>query len=205
MIVDPFVLLAFVPAALMLNLTPGADMLFCFGQGLRGGPRAALAADVGIALGCMVHVTIAGAGLGAILDRAPVTFEVIRWIGVAYLVWLAWSLLRAPRDSAIPPVRPARAFREGLVVNLTNPKVILFVLAFLPQFVDASRAVLPQFLLLGGVLSLGGLIVNGVVGVCAGGIGRRLAASPGFGRWMGRAAATVFVALAARLALVPRG
>ncbi|MBV0910843.1 LysE family translocator [Anianabacter salinae] len=203
--IDPVVLLAFVPAALALNLTPGADMMFCLGQGLRGGPRAALAADVGIAAGCMVHVLLAGIGLGAAVAAAPWLFEAIRWIGVAYLLILAVQTLRAgPVVRDVPPVRPSRAFREALVVNLTNPKVILFVLAFLPQFVDPARPVLPQFLILGAVLSLGGLVINGLVGVFAGGAGRRLARSATAARWLGRISAAVFVGLAVRLALMQR-
>lgn len=206
MIVDPMVLLAFVPAALALNLTPGADMMFCLGQGLRGGPRAALAADAGIAVGGIVHVLVAGLGLGAVMATTPWAFEVIRWVGVGYLLWLAYSTLRSGPGRADPaPVGTARAFREGLLVNLTNPKVILFVLAFVPQFVDPLRPVLPQFLIFGAVLSVGGLVVNGVVGVFAGGVGQRLLRSPGFARWLGRVSAGVFVALAARLALMPRG
>jgi threonine/homoserine/homoserine lactone efflux protein len=101
--------------------------------------------------------------------------------------------------------RSSRAFRDGLLVNLTNPKVILFVLAFVPQFVDATRPVLPQFLVFGAILSLGGLTVNGLVGVSAGGIGQRMARSPGFARWLGRASAGVFAALAVRLAVMQRG
>lgn len=206
MIVDPATLMLFLPAALALNLTPGADMMFCLGQGLRGGARAALAADAGIAAGCMVHVTIAGAGLGAAVAAAPWLFEVIRWLGVGYLLWLAWATLRAtPGAATAQAVNPARAFRQGLAVNLLNPKVILFVLAFVPQFVDAARPILPQFLLFGAVLSAGGLVVNGLVGVFAGGIGARLAGAPGPGRWLGRATAAIFAGLALRLALLQRG
>ena len=204
--VDPIVLLAFIPASLALNLTPGADMMFCFGQGLRHGPRAALAADAGIALGGMVHVVLAGLGLGAAVAAAPWLFEAIRWLGVAYLLWLAWAALRAG------PVAPAgvapgktHAFREALLVNLTNPKVILFVLAFVPQFVDPARGgVLAQFLVFGAVLSLGGLVINGLVGVFAGGAGRRLARSLRFARILGYVSAGIFGALALRLAVMQR-
>jgi threonine/homoserine/homoserine lactone efflux protein len=206
MIVDPATLLLFLPAALALNLTPGADMMFCLGQGLRGGARAALAADAGIAAGCMVHVALAGAGLGAAVAAAPWLFEVIRWLGVGYLLWLAWATLRAaPGHMEQAPMNPARAFRQGLMVNLLNPKVILFVLAFVPQFVDASRPILPQFLIFGAVLSAGGLIVNGVVGVFAGGIGARMARASGAGRWLGRVTAVIFAGLALRLAFLHRG
>lgn len=198
--IDPAVLWTFVPAALALNLTPGADMMFCLGQGLRGGPRAALAADAGIALGCLVTCAIAGAGLGAVIAAMPLAFDVIRWLGVGYLLYLAVQALRSRPEGAAPPLRPARAFVQALMVNLTNPKVILFILAFLPQFTDPARPVLPQFLMLGAILSLGGLIVNGAVGLSASGFGRRLARA----RALSLLSAGVFSALALRLALMER-
>lgn len=203
--VDPLVLLAFIPASVALNLTPGADMMFCLGQGLRHGPRAALAADLGISAGAMVHVLIAGLGLGAAVAAFPWLFEAIRWVGVAYLLWLAVKALRGgPIDPEAAPAS-AHAFREAFVVNLTNPKVILFVLAFIPQFVDPARgALLAQFLIFGAVLSLGGLLVNGTVGVLAGGAGRRLARSARFARIIGYVSAGVFGLLALRLAVMER-
>lgn len=204
--IDTLTLLAFVPAAVALNLTPGADMMFCLGQGLRGGPRPAVAASAGIVLGGMMHVTLAGLGLGAAVATLPWLFDVIRWAGIAYLLWLAWQALRHPPTAGdTPPVKPARAFRDGMVVNLTNPKVILFVLAFLPQFIDPARgSVLAQFLLLGAVIAAGGFIVNAAVGIFAGGLGRRMARSPGFARGIGYVCATIFTGLALRLALIER-
>ena len=204
MIVDPLTLLAFVPAGLALNLTPGADMMFCLGQGLLAGPRAALAADAGISLGAFIHAALAGLGLSAALVAAPWAFEVIRWVGVAYLLVLAVQTLRQPPQADLPTVTPGRAFQQALLINLTNPKVILFVLAFVPQFVDQSRPVLPQFLIFGLILAVGGFIINGLVGVFAGSLGQRLLSSPRAATWLGRAMATVFLALAARLILLQR-
>ncbi|MGL4322309.1 MAG: LysE family translocator [Paracoccaceae bacterium] len=206
--VDPVLLLTFIPACLALNLTPGADMMFCLGQGLRSGPRAAMAANLGIGAGCMVHTLLAGLGLGAMVQAYPVAFDVIRWLGVGYLLWLAIQALRVPvdlqaREVAAQPL--ARVFRDALIVNLLNPKVILFILAFLPQFVDPARAVLPQFLFLGAVLTLGGLCINGLVGGFAGGIGRKLAGSVTLARWLPRVSAAIFAGLAARLAAMQRG
>lgn len=206
--VDPLVLLAFIPAGLALNLTPGADMMFCLGQGLKSGRRAAMAANFGIALGGMVHVTLAALGLAAVLKAHPAAFEAIRWLGVGYLMWLAVGALRAsPFAGEVAVVRApvGRVFGQALLVNLLNPKVILFILAFLPQFVDPSRPILPQFLVLGVVFSLGGLVVNGVVGWFAGSIGQRMARSESLGRWLSRVSAGIFGALALRLALMPRG
>lgn len=205
--VDPLTLLAFIPAGLALNLTPGADMMFCLAQGLRGGPRAALAADAGIALGVFFHTAAAGLGLSALVTAEPALLDVIRWVGVGYLLWLAIGALRngPVPDVRAPALSPARAFRQALIVNLTNPKVILFVLAFLPQFVDPARGpILPQFLIFGLILSLGGLLINGLVGVFAGSLGRRLANSPRLARALGWLTAGVFTALAVRLALMER-
>jgi threonine/homoserine/homoserine lactone efflux protein len=204
--VDPFVLLAFVPAALALNITPGPDMLFCLGQGLRSGPQPAVAASAGVSAGSMVHVTVAGLGLGAVVAAYPLAFDVIRWLGVAYLVWLAVGAFRAGlvSDADVPPIRPSRAFRDGLIVNLTNPKVILFVLAFIPQFVDPLAPVLPQFMLFGAMIATFGFFVNGAVGVFAGGIGHYLTDSPKFARITGYVTGTLFAGLAVRLAVMER-
>ncbi|MEO0402417.1 MAG: LysE family translocator, partial [Pseudomonadota bacterium] len=192
--VDPVLLLAFIPAGLALNLTPGADMMFCLGQGLRSGPRAALAASAGISLGSFVHTTLAGLGLGALVASAPIAFEVIRWVGVAYLVWLAIQTLHARTRADVPAVTPRRAFRAGVLVNLTNPKVILFVLAFVPQFVvPEAGSVLGQFLIFGALLALGGFVINGAVGVFAGGAGQRFARGSRILDW---ASAGVFAGLA---------
>ena len=187
--IDPAILWAYVPAALALNLTPGADMMFCLAQGARGGARPAIAASAGISAGSMVHVTAAGLGLGALVAGAPWAFDAIRWIGVGYLLWLAWKTLRTPIGAGgRPAVRPARAFRDGLVVNLTNPKVILFILAFVPQF-----------LIFGAVLALGGFVINGLVGVFSGGLGRALVRNPRAERVLRVVSASVFGALALRL------
>ncbi|MCX8228063.1 MAG: LysE family translocator, partial [Sulfitobacter sp.] len=154
--VDPLTLLAFVPASLALNLTPGADMMFCLGQGMRFGPKASVAASAGISLGGMVHVTLAGLGLGALVAAVPWAFDVIRWVGVGYLLWLAAQTFRGEKKAQGTAVPPS-AFRGALIVSLTNPKVILFVLAFVPQFVvPEAGPVLLQFLIFGAVLSLGG-------------------------------------------------
>jgi len=202
--VDPITLLAFIPAALVLNMTPGADMMFCLGQGLRSGPRAAIMASAGIAAGGMVHVTLAGLGLGALIGAHPWAFDAIRWIGVAYLVYLAVQALRYNRQTAAsgPDLSIWRAFGTGFVVNLTNPKVIFFVLAFVPQFVvPEAGSVLGQFLIFGAVLGIGGFVINGAVGASAGrfstGLNQR-------GRVLGWVSSGIFMALAARLAVLER-
>ena len=203
--IDSFVLLAFLPAGLALNLTPGADMMFCLAQGAQGGTRPAWAASAGISTGSMVHVTVAGLGLGALISQYPLAFDVIRWVGVAYLLWLAWRALKKPLGSVDAfEVRAIRAFWDGFAVNMTNPKVILFILAFVPQFVDPSKPILLQFWVFGLILAIGGFFINGFVGYFAGGIGRKLASEPKFARILGFVTATIFGALAVRLALEAR-
>lgn len=206
MIVDPWVLLTFIPAALALNFTPGADMLFCLAQGMRGGARPAIAASAGISLGSFVHVSIAGLGLGAAIAALPWLFDVIRWVGVAYLVWLAIKTLRSPIGGAdVPAIIPRKAFQEGLWVNLTNPKVIFFILAFVPQFVDPLRgSVLGQFLIFGSVIAIGGFVVNGLVGVFAGSLGRKVAQDPRIDRALRYLSSGIFGLLALKLATEAR-
>lgn len=204
--IETVTLLAFIPAAMVLNFTPGADMMFCFGQGLKSGARPALVASAGISLGLMVHVLLAGLGLGALVSSMPWLFDVIRWVGVAYLLYLAWGAIRNGAVSTEGPAKPTHmAFRDGLVVNLTNPKVILFVLAFIPQFVDpTSGPILTQFLIFGVIIALGGFVVNGLVGVFAGGAGRLLVGNPRASRIMGWVTGGIFAALALRLAILER-
>ena len=181
-------------------------MMFCFGQGLRAGARPAIAASAGISVGSMVHVLLAGLGLGAAVATMPWLFDVIRWMGVAYLLYLAWGAFRNGAVSVDAPSKPAKfAFRDGLVVNLTNPKVILFVLAFIPQFVNpATGSILLQFLIFGVIISLGGFVVNGLVGVFAGGAGKVLVSNPRASRIMGLVTGGIFSALAIRLAIMER-
>lgn len=207
MIVEPAVLLAFATAGLALNLTPGADMMFTLGQGLRAGRRAAMAANAGIAVGGLVQTLVAALGLGALVAAHPLAFDAIRWAGVAYLLVLAVQALRAGpvsgREVAVQGT--GRVFVQAMLVNLLNPKVVLFILALLPQFIDPARPVLAQFMVLGLVFATGGFVVNGLVGFFAGSIGQRLARSARLARWLGRASAVIFAGLAVRLALMQRG
>ncbi|QFR32045.1 LysE family translocator [Ancylobacter sp. TS-1] len=209
MIVPLETLLVFVPAALALNLTPGNDMLFCLGQGMRAGPRAGIAASLGIAAGGFIHVFAAALGLAALLASYPGAFEAIRWAGVAYLVWLAVQAFRAPGPLLTPAGgigrTPWRAFRDAVVVNVLNPKVAVFILAFLPQFVDPARGSgFLQFLLLGTVFNVGGTVVNAAVGGFAGTIGGWLERREGLARAFQRLTGLIFLGLAARIAFERR-
>lgn len=200
--IDPVLFLAFLPAAIALNLLPGPDMIFCLAQGLRGGPRRAWAASAGISLGSMIHVTLAGLGLGALVAASPAAFGAIRWAGAAYLVWLAWKTWTTPLSGEVGGAarRPWKAFRDGMLVNLSNPKVILFILALLPQFVNPALPVLPQFLAMGCVIAGLGFVVNGTVGFFAGRAARLILTASRGETVLRRVTALLFAGLAGRLA-----
>lgn len=208
--IDPLILLAFVPAALLLNLTPGPDMMFCLGQGLRSGPGAAVAASAGVSMGGLVHVLLAGLGLSTAIAALPHTLDIIRWIGVAYLLWLAWNSWGARTSlkgaAKAKPLSAPRAFWQGFIVNLTNPKFIFFVLAFLPQFVDADRgAVLGQFLTLGLVIGVGGFFINGAIGVMSGTAMQKFGQGGRAALLLSRLSALIFIGLALRLVWFEKG
>lgn len=209
MLIPVETLLVFAPAALALNLTPGNDMLFCLGQGMRSGARAGIAASFGIAAGGMIHTLAAALGLAALLAAHPGAFEAIRWAGIAYLVFLAVQAFRSPGLLLAPAAgrqsTPWRAFREAVMVNVLNPKVAVFILAFLPQFVDPARgSTFLQFLLLGAVFNIGGTAANLLVGVFAGRFSRWLAGRQRAARAIQMATGGIFLMLAARLAFERR-
>lgn len=199
--IDPVALLAFVPTALALNVTPGPDMMLCLAQGMRAGRTAAWAASAGVSAGAMVHVTAAGLGLGAIVAAFPHAFDIIRWLGVVYLLYLAVQSLRGGGLKAgARGMRPLQAFRAGLFTNLSNFKVIWFVLAFIPQFVvPEAGPVFLQFVMFGVMIAFGGFIINGLVGAYAGTLGTKLVQSSTI---LGYITAGIYGALAARLAIM---
>lgn len=203
--IDLQTLYLFVPIALALNLTPGADMLFCLGQGAKSGPRAGMAASLGVATGSFVHAIAGGLGLAALIAANPVAFEVIRWAGVVYLIYLAFKAFTSPLGQLEPvnvgPSRSWQAWKDGMLVCLLNPKIAIFMLALVPQFVDPERgSVLVQFLLFGTILNVGGTFVNALIGMFAGGIGGFFARNIKAARVLQYATGSVFVGLAAKLA-----
>lgn len=202
--IDLTLFLAFIPAALALVLTPGPDTLFTMAQGLRAGRNSALAAAAGISTGNVINVALAGAGLGVLISAAPWVFGIVRWVGVAYLLWLAWKTLRTPLagTQSNRVIRPSRAYRDGLIVNLSNPSAILFVLAFMPQFVDPTLAIFPQFLIFGVTLAAMNFTVKAMVGASAGTVGPWLARNARIEVVLRYITAGVFGAIAARVAAV---
>ena len=202
----PFdILTAFFGAALLLAMAPGPDNLFVLTQATVGGRGAGLAITLGLCTGLIGHTLAVVLGVAALVRTSALAFTTLKLLGAGYLIYLAWQALRAPAAplQAAAAGRPdyRRLYGRGIFMNLTNPKVSLFFLAFLPQFADPARGALaPQLLILGGVFILATLLVFGAVALLAGSLGERLARSPGWQRLLNRLAGVVFLGLALQLA-----
>ena len=194
-------LLSFIAATIVLVMLPGPNLLYIVGNGISGGRRAALASAVGVELGTLVHVIAAALGLSAILQSSALAFSTIKYLGVAYLAYLGIKALRAkPNDEsslATTPHATARIMARGLVVNVLNPKVSLFFLAFLPHFIDTERgAITQQVLVLGAVFFALALTIDAVYAMGSGALGRWLQRRPTLFRQQDRIAGIVYLALA---------
>ena len=202
-------LLPFLAAALALNLTPGADMTMVLAQSLGRGRRAGVWAALGVAGGCLIHLLLAAFGVSALLQHSETAFLIVKYAGALYLLYLAWRAATdrsGPLQAApLPPRRAHRAFIDGMVTNLFNPKVALFVLAFLPQFVDPSRgSVAGQILFLGLLFNIGGTSVLLAVALSASAARDRVLSSRRAVMALRWVTASLFVGLAARMALSER-
>lgn len=195
----------FLLTGVLLNLTPGQDTLFILGRALAGGTRAGIAAALGISVGSLGHTLLAALGLSALLAASPWAFTLVRLAGAAYLIYLgARLLLRAKGATQVTRSAPGSArtaFVQGIVTNLMNPKVALFFLALLPQFIDpASPAKTLAFLTLGATFITTGLIWCLVLATAAGRLQAFLRGNPGVGRLIDKGVGALFLILGARLA-----
>ena len=202
-------LLLFMAAGWLLNLTPGPDVLYIASQSLRGGARAGIVAGLGITAGCFVHVGAAALGLGALLAASAIAFTVLKWLGAAYLLWIGLRLLlaRTPQAADLnalarqqPAVGLRAVFLGGFWTNVLNPKVAIFFLAFVPQFIapDAADKTL-AFLLLGALFNVNSVPVNTGWALAAAWMARRGAVQRSL-HWLDRAAGVLFIAFGLRLA-----
>jgi threonine/homoserine/homoserine lactone efflux protein len=198
--------LGFVVACVVLNVVPGPGMVFILAHSVAGGRRTGVTAAAGIAAGTVLHVAAACAGLTALLVAAPAALDVVRVGGAVVLLYLAVSNLRAARagrDEQPPARRSARrTFVSAVLSNLGNPKVALFYIAFVPQFLTAGGwATWVQVLVLGGLQIVVGFGMDVVLAVAAGSFSAVLLGRPSVQQWLRRAAAAVFGGLALRLLL----
>ena len=197
----------FISAAVLLNLAPGPDIAFILGQTVRGGKRAGFAAMAGIWSGAFVHVLMAAVGLSAILATSAVAFSIVKWAGAAYLIWLGIQALRSGGGSFISEQTSTNdnlgpVFKQGVVIAVLNPKVAIFFLAFLPQFVvDGAGPVWAQLFLHGSLIIVVAAFVEPPLVMAGERLTKRLRNSPRFGLWMDRTLGAMFVALGIRLAL----
>ncbi len=200
---DPHLFLLFAAASLALNLTPGPDMTFVLAQAAHRGTRAGIPAALGGSMGALCHTTMAAFGLAALFQSFPLTFDIVRYAGAAYLVVIAIGMIRHPPhlSAAKAESSTAAAFRQGLITNVLNPKVAMFFLSLLPQFIAHNGTpAWSQFLILGMWFCLSGTIVSSLVAFSGGKLAERLKANPMIGRILGWISASLMLGLAVRLA-----
>jgi threonine/homoserine/homoserine lactone efflux protein len=199
---DPSRLALFVGAALLLLVVPGPSVLYIVTQSVSHGRHAGIASVAGITTGTLVHIAAATVGLSALLASSAVAFDVVKYLGAAYLIVVGVRRLagldRAPEEDVRAPRNLGRLYRQGIVVNTLNPKTALFFLAFLPQFVDPSRGVAwVQILLLGLLFATLGFLSDGTWALVAGTLGDRLRRSRRFPAVQRYVSGSVFVGLGA--------
>jgi threonine/homoserine/homoserine lactone efflux protein len=201
MLIDPVILATFLAASVALYLTPGADMIFITASGAAGGQRVGMLAGLGVSIGSLSHTVFAVLGVAALIQTSDLAYDILRYAGAAYLIYLAVQTWRAPppSPSADGTSDGLQAFKHGALTNLLNPKVSVFVLAFLPQFTDPGTGpVWLQIAVLGLLFSLASIPFNCGYGIAAGLLSDTIRRA---GRTMNRLCALVFGGLAARLAL----
>ncbi|KAA0698208.1 LysE family translocator [Neorhizobium sp. P12A] len=200
----------FVSAAVLLNLSPGPDIAFILGHTIKSGIRSGFAALFGVWSGACIHVLMTAAGLSAILAASALAFSAVKWIGAAYLIWLGIQALRSTgeggwiRETDQAPVK-SRIYRQGILVSLLNPKVAIFFLAFLPQFVvEGAGPAWAQLLLHGSLIIAVAAFIEPPLVLLGGRLAGALRRNRKFGLWLHRGLGTLFVALGIRLAISTR-
>lgn len=207
--ISPDIALAFFATSVVLGMTPGPDNIFVLTQSAMRGRAAGLLVTLGLCTGLVVHTLAVSFGVAAIFQASALAFTALKLAGAAYLLYLAWQAFRASGGGTnLGQASNASAwqlYRRGIIMNITNPKVSIFFLAFLPQFADPARGPLAgQMMQLGGLFILSTLLVFGAIALLAGTLGQRLNQSARTERIMNRVAGTVFAALALKLATTQR-
>ncbi|GKS91774.1 LysE family translocator [Acidovorax sp. SUPP2539] len=212
-------LLLFIAAGWLLNLTPGPDVLYIVTNALKSGVRAGFVAGFGITAGCFVHIVAAAVGVGALLAASAAAFTALKWVGAAYLLWMGVRMLwaRAPAGAAggadlaaarAAPSAPAslkKVFLGGFWTNVLNPKVAIFFLAFVPQFIaPGTENKAWAFVLLGVLFNINAIPVNAGWALAAAWMARRQGAIQRGMHWLDRVAGAMFIGFGIRLALSER-
>jgi threonine/homoserine/homoserine lactone efflux protein len=199
----------FLVTTLIVVVTPGTGVLYTLAAGLSRGARASVIAAVGCTLGIVPHMLAAVVGLAALLNASALAFESLKYLGVAYLLYVAWRTVRETGalsiDAGSAPPSALRVIGQAILINVLNPKLTIFFFAFLPQFVSASELdAVPRMLELSGVFMLVTLVVFIGYGVLAAAVRSHVVSRPRVMAWIRRTVAVAFVALGARLALASR-
>jgi threonine/homoserine/homoserine lactone efflux protein len=196
--------LAFLTAAILITLSPGPDNMMVLGVGIAKGRARGIAFGLGCALGCLNHTLLAVIGVSAIIAASPAAFTALKIAGGLYLIWMGIGALRsrgsARVEGSVPDESARRLFFKGLLASAVNPKVVLFFLSFLPQFVVAPRGDANwQIAWLGLTFTAQAAVLFGLLGYFSGAIGQWLNRTPRAGMWLDRAAGVIFVGLGLRL------
>jgi len=201
----PDQLFGFLAAAVLITLSPGPDNLLVLSTGIAKGRLRGIAFGLGCALGCLSHTLLAVIGVSALIAASPAAFTALKIAGGLYLIWMGWGAIRSRGGARVghesaPNEAPLRLFVKGLVAAAINPKVVLFFLSFLPQFVVAARGDADlQIGLLGIVFTLQAAVIFGLLGYFSVAIGGWLNRTPTAGMWLDRIAGAVFIGLGLRL------
>ncbi len=196
----------FLIAAVILNLSPGPDIAFVLGQTMRGGHKSGFAAMFGVWTGAFGHVLMAAAGLSVILTTSAVVFSIVKWVGAIYLIWLGIAALRSGGGKFISEDVQSNThfypiYKQGVLIGLLNPKVALFFLAFLPQFVvTGAGPISAQLFLHGFLIIVVAAFIEPPLIIVGGRLTTTLRNNKRIGLWMDRTLGTIFIALGIRLA-----
>ncbi|MBM9511229.1 LysE family translocator [Desulfogranum marinum] len=201
--------MTFLMASILLALAPGPDNIFVLTQSALHGRLAGIVVMLGLCTGLIVHSSAVAFGVAVIFQTSVLAFTILKFVGAAYLVYLAWGAFRAPataiRNSQNGHIKYGKLYRRGIIMNITNPKVSIFFLAFLPQFADPQRgAITIQMLFLGGLFIIATIVIFGAIALLAGTLGRWLKQSSRIQLILNRVAGTVFLGLALKLATTER-
>ena len=205
MLISPEQFFGFLSAALLITISPGPDNLMVLSVGMSRGRRQGMVFGLGCALGCLSHTVLATLGVSALIKASPLAFGALKLLGGAYLIWLGFGALRSRggarvEGAGLPHESLGRLFAKGLFANAVNPKVVLFFLSFLPQFVVAERGDASwQTAQLGLLFTAQGVLLFGLLGYFSGAVGGWINRHPGAGMWMDRVAGTIFIGLGLRL------